>query len=278
VKFAFSTLACPKWSIEEVIEHSTKMGYDGVELRLLNGQVIDPVRDDQAVKGAVLLSRDQGLDVCALDTSCRLNQNDPLERARQIDALRIWIELAHETHVPVLRIFGGEVKPDVDPKPAPELEDTWMVEALGIVAIQAEQAGVTVALETHDAFSSGKRVGTILQQVDSPAIGVLWDSHHTFRCGETTDEVLSLFKNHIAHVHIKDSQQIPNSDTVQYVLMGEGQVPVAEQLQKLSQIGYNGYISVEWEKLWHPELADPEIALPEYIAWLKTWQASQPPA
>ncbi len=275
MKFAFSTLACPKWSLEEVIDHGTKMGYDGVELRLLNGQIIDPERDSLAVKGAVVLSRDQGLDICALDTSCRLNQNDPLERARQITMLRTWIELAHETHVPVLRIFGGQAGANVDPKPAPELEDTWLIEALGIVAVQAEQAGVSVALETHDAFSSAKRVAHIVEQVNSSSIGVLWDSHHTFRCGETTDEVLSLFKNSIAHVHVKDSQQVPNSDTWQYVLLGEGEVPVAEQLLKLSQTGYNGYVSVEWEKLWHPELAEPEIALPEYIAWLKRWDASQ---
>jgi fatty-acyl-CoA synthase len=52
--------------------------------------------------------------------------------------------------------------------------------------------------------------------------------------------------------------------------MGEGEVPVREQLKVLEQYGYNGYVSVEWEKKWHPEIAEPEIALPQHIAWLKS--------
>ena len=204
MKFAFSTLACPKWSIDEVITHATKMGYDGVEFRLLNGQIIDPIRDNDDVKGAVLLCRQRGLDVCAFDTSCRLNQSHPLERALQIDTLRHWIELANETHVPILRVFGGHSKTDIQPKPTPELENTWLAETLGIVAVQAEQAGVSVALETHDDFSSARRIANILQDVNSPAIGVLWDCHHTFRCHESTDEVLVLLGPRIVHTHIKD--------------------------------------------------------------------------
>jgi hypothetical protein len=28
---------------------------------------------------------------------------------------------------------------------------------------------------------------------------------------------------------------------------------------------------VEWEKKWHPHLAEPEVALPQHIALLKEW-------
>jgi fatty-acyl-CoA synthase len=40
-------------------------------------------------------------------------------------------------------------------------------------------------------------------------------------------------------------------------------------LHMLGDRGYDGYVSVEWEKRWHPELAEPEIALPQHIAWLR---------
>jgi len=33
----------------------------------------------------------------------------------------------------------------------------------------------------------------------------------------------------------------------------------------LGQIGYTGYLSLEWEKRWHPEIPDPEIAFPQYM-------------
>ena len=31
--------------------------------------------------------------------------------------------------------------------------------------------------------------------------------------------------------------------------------------------GYDGYYSFEWEKWWHPELAEPEVAFPAYKAF-----------
>ena len=45
------------------------MGYDDVELRLLDGKVIDPVTDHLKVIRATAICRDHGLEVCALDTS-----------------------------------------------------------------------------------------------------------------------------------------------------------------------------------------------------------------
>src|SRR2546430_8150877 len=77
LKFAFSTLGCPGWTIEQAIEAAKDLGYDGIELRLLDGEVIDPAKDVGKVMRAVLLCRACGIEVCALDTSCRLNQHDP---------------------------------------------------------------------------------------------------------------------------------------------------------------------------------------------------------
>jgi hypothetical protein len=52
---------------------------------------------------------------------------------------------------------------------------------------------------------------------------------------------------------------------------------VREALIALHQIGYDGWLSVEWEKHWHPEIAEPEIALPQHVerlrAYLQTLQS-----
>jgi sugar phosphate isomerase/epimerase len=49
-----------------------------------------------------------------------------------------------------------------------------------------------------------------------------------------------------------------------YVLFGEGEFPAAECLRLLQQAGYDGWYSYEWEKAWHPEIADPDVALPPF--------------
>ena len=55
------------------------------------------------------------------------------------------------------------------------------------------------------------------------------------------------------------------------MLLGEGEVPVRDMLALLSAGGYQGWVSVEWEKRWHPEIDAPELALPQHLAVLGTW-------
>jgi hypothetical protein len=35
--------------------------------------------------------------------------------------------------------------------------------------------------------------------------------------------------------------------------------------------GYRGWSSVEWEKRWHPEIEEPEVALPQHLKLLSSW-------
>jgi len=37
----------------------------------------------------------------------------------------------------------------------------------------------------------------------------------------------------------------------------------------LAKNNYQGYYSFEWEKLWHPELPAPELALADYSQAMK---------
>ncbi len=270
MKFAFSTLACPNWSVKQVIENALAMGYDGIEWRLLDGKIIDPVRDSAKVIDAVSACRTRGLDVCALDTSCSFNHAEPEVRAQQIADLLNWVVLAQKVRVPILRVFGGKDQENNSSQPSQDTVNAWVADSLRFVAAKIEQSSVTVALETHDAFSSAHRVANVLQAVNSSRIAALWDSHHPYRVGETVEEVADVLQGHIAHVHVKDARRSSTDSTGwQLVPLGEGEVPVREQLQVLTQRGYTGYVSVEWEKHWHPELAEPEIALPQHIAWLR---------
>jgi sugar phosphate isomerase/epimerase len=270
LKFAFSTLACPQWSLEQVVENALRLGYEGIELRLLDGQLIDPVNDATKVEQAVARCRESGLDVCALDTSCKFNHPDAEERAKQETILRDWIRLAQSVQVPILRVFGGQ-SPETTPPSTVQDEDDRVAESLRNVAPQAEQANVTIALETHDAFSSALRVAQVLKAVGSPAVGALWDSHHPYRVGESALEVVATLRQRIVHVHIKDARRSESeSSGWALVLLGEGEVPVKEQLELLEKNGYTGYVSVEWEKMWHPEIPEPEIALPQHMQWLRS--------
>ena len=188
--------------------------------------------------------------VC-LDTSIELAQ--PFDRA-----LPAAVELASEWGAPAVRVFGGAGGP---------LDE--IARRLEPVLGRAEELGVTIALETHDAFSSAALVAELLQRVPSPAFAAIWDVHHPFRLGESPDDVVRALGARIHLVHVKDARR--NGDDWELVPLGEGEVPVRESLAALAAGGYDGWLTVEWEKRWHPELAEPEVALPRDVATLKRW-------
>jgi hypothetical protein len=37
----------------------------------------------------------------------------------------------------------------------------------------------------------------------------------------------------------------------------------------MGQVKYDGFVSFEWEKKWHPEIAGAEIALPHFTRWFR---------
>jgi sugar phosphate isomerase/epimerase len=266
LRLAFSTLACPEWSLEEVVDAAHRYGYDGVELRLIDGGVIDS-RTPAAERDRVLRTFSAaGVPIAALDTSIRLAGESG---AGDVEAeLRSFLELAHQWEAPVLRVFGGEWAPDRSRNQVFQ----QVAHLLMSVASEAEQLGVTIALETHDAFASASAVADVLELTSSAAVGALWDTHHPYRMGESPERVWELLGSRIMHVHVKDARRSAGSSSEwDLALLGEGDVPVAAALQVLQRHGYNGWVSVEWEKKWHPEIADPELALPQYAELLRQW-------
>jgi sugar phosphate isomerase/epimerase len=248
VKVAVSNLAAPAWTLERTLEAVHEYGYDGLELRLLRGEPIDVLSVDPATR-RTLAGADVPL-VC-LDTSIELAK--PFERE-----LFAALELAREWRAPAVRVFGG---------PSPELAD--IARRLDPVLDRAEAAGVTIALETHDSFASAVLLGEVLQRVERPSFAAIWDVHHPYRMGESPEVVLGALGGRIHLVHLKDARRV--DDDWALVGLGEGEVPVRESLAALTASGYDGWLTVEWEKRWHPELAEPEVALPRERATLRRW-------
>jgi sugar phosphate isomerase/epimerase len=141
---------------------------------------------------------------------------------------------------------------------------------LNRLASKAEEAGVALALETHDDFSRASDVAAVLRHVSSQSIGALWDTQPPYESGESTTQVLDLLGQRILHAHVKDARKASGGRS-ELVLLGEGEVPIREILRQLVARGYRGYAAVEWEKKWNPEIAEPEVALPQHLHMLREY-------
>jgi sugar phosphate isomerase/epimerase len=270
MKLAFTTLACPDWTLEQAVAAAQRYGYAGIELRLLDGQLVSADLDETARRRVREVCATAGLPIVCVDTSVRIAQPDPAEREAQIQAGLAMLELAAAWESPVIRVFGG---PPAD-TPA-DAAIAGAVECLAPLAERGRALGVAVALETHDAFSSSMVVRQVLDRVPGPGAGALWDTLHPFRVGNTLDEAIANLRDRLLHVHVKDGRRPadggPNWDLT---LLGDGEVPMPDILAALQRAGYDGWLAVEWEKKWHPELDAPEIALPQHAEKLRAYLAA----
>jgi sugar phosphate isomerase/epimerase len=263
-RLAFSTLAFPGTTLARAASLGSEYGYQGIELRLIDGELIDPSMPASARSAVRQTVAAVGLPIVAVDSSIRLTDEDPGPEISR------FLTLASEWECPLVRVFGGTLSDD------PQVRQDQIKAAAKVLEAAlplAERAGVAVGLETHDSFSSAAVVAEALALVDSTWVGAVWDSHHPYRMGETPQEVYDLIGQRVLLAQVKDARRAPErADGWQLTLLAQGEVPVREMLDLLDQGGYQGWISVEWEKRWHPEIEDPELALPQHIELLRTWQ------
>jgi sugar phosphate isomerase/epimerase len=262
-RLAFSTLAFPDATLATAASLGRGWGYSGIELRLIDGELIDPSLPASA--RAQVKQDLGGLPVVAVDSSIRLTDDDPGP-----ELLR-FLELASEWEAPLVRVFGGTLPPD-DPARRGRLRAAATVLESALPA--ATRLGVAIGVETHDDFAASATVAALLALVDPAAVacgnvGAVWDSHHPHRMGETPDQVQANIGRHTLLAQVKDARR--QDGGWELVLLGQGEVPVRPMLNLLAAGGYPGWISVEWEKRWHPEIAAPEVALPQHLEVLSGW-------
>jgi len=263
LRIAFSTLAFPDATLAEATALGRSWGYAGVELRLIDGQLIDSsisAAERLRVKQTIAATR---LPIVSADSSIILTGQEAGPE------LRRFLELANDWESPIIRIYGGLLAEE------PETRRTQMEAAAGVLekAIPlAERLGVAIAIETHDSFSASLVVAELLAMVQSKWVGALWDTHHPHRMDERPAEVYEHIGSRVLHVQVKDARRsAAHKGGWQLVPLGEGEVPVREIIRLLAAGGYGGYISVEWEKYWHPDIEEPEIALPQHLMVLREW-------
>jgi sugar phosphate isomerase/epimerase len=91
---------------------------------------------------------------------------------------------------------------------------------------------------------------------------------------EQIDETIDNIGPLILHTHFKDSvfeHREGESPCFRYVFFGEGELPVAEILKALRRIRYDGFLSLEWEKMWQPNIEEPDVVFPQYISRMKAF-------
>ncbi|HKQ80547.1 MAG TPA: sugar phosphate isomerase/epimerase family protein [Blastocatellia bacterium] len=269
----FSTLGCPNWEWKTILEQAARHGFAAIEMRGLTGEMdlsqspqFTGAKLNESLKDMAALE----LKISGLGASTNLHEPEAGKRAKQMDEAKRFIELAHRLSAPYVRVFPNQLVKGEERKTTIDR----IVTGLRELGDHAKGSGVEVIVESHGEFTTSPPLLEIIQGAAHPNVAFLWDAHHTCVAGEKPAETFKQLGRYVRHTHLKDSRA-PKGDEKgrRYVLTGSGEVPVKETVKVLAAGGYRGYYSFEWEKKWHPEIEEPEIAIPHYAKVMRQYLA-----
>jgi sugar phosphate isomerase/epimerase len=268
MKLSFTTLGCPAWDLDTIISQALKMGFDGVDFRGYH-KVLEiytlPEFNEQAKTTAQRFA-DAGLEVPCFSSSARAFNPDEQKRRVSLEEVRQYARLCAIFGARYIRVFGGAIG-DTPPtiaidRAARDLEAMFEI---------ASDHGARILVETHDNWVDSDLMHRLIGDLDGDMAGVLWDISNPIRQHSEPPELTWInLGRYIEYTHWKDSRLDPLSkDGYTYTHFGEGDLPLETILKLLKNGNYQGYLALEWEKLWHPELAEPEIAFPKFVQTMR---------
>ncbi len=266
---AFSTLGCPKWSFEEIVKCAVENGYNGIEIRGIKGELYlpkCPEFGEARIAETKRLIKDNNLKIVDLGSSTQLHHADIAKRKINLDEAKRFIDLAAKINCPNIRVFPDDLPKDQ----TQEQSIALIINGLLELSEYAKGSSVNVLLESHGKVVQSDLLYQIMKSVNRPNVGLVWDIFNMWSITkEPPTEVHKKLQPYIRHIHVKDA--IMENGKEKYVLLGEGEAPIKEALSVLRKSNFQGYYSFEWEKMWHPEIQEPEIAIPHFAQKIKNY-------
>jgi sugar phosphate isomerase/epimerase len=263
VLLSFSTLGCPDWTFLKIAEFAAQHGYRGLEIRGIQRQMdltkVPEFSTDDSRRQTLALMKRKKLSFVNLGSSATLHFAEGAEREKNLTEGRQVIDLAQQLRCPFVRVFPNNFPKEREKKETIDL----IVKGLKELGTYAGPKGVMVLMETHGDAVWINDLTTIMQAVDHTNVGLIWDAANMWTVTKEPPALAyEALKNFIRHTHIKDAKMVNGKP--EYTLLGRGDVPIFEAVDALQKGGYKGFYSFEWEKLWHPELPEPEMAIADY--------------
>jgi sugar phosphate isomerase/epimerase len=219
------------------------LGVAGVEFQDIHFPETRPAYLDRLRRAAA----DRGLAVIGIGIHNDFGRRDECLRASEVVKAKQWVEVAERLGAPMVRVFAGW--------PEGAASERWvdMIVALREAAVFAQAAGVRLALENEAGFTpSVAEHLRILEEVDSPALGLLLDTGNYPTGWPSVEQAAP----RAMHVHAKFWKVGPGGE--------EPTMDYPGLLAQLRRAGYRGWITFEYEA------AEPEATgLPRAFGYLR---------
>ena len=261
MKLSFSIKGWQNYGWEDYCNIASELGFAGVELHNIKNKEFRSVNNPFDPANSFAIVRDminRGLSIPCLDAACNIADAEAFDvNCKEIEDC---IKTARNLKIPYVRIHAGTSITDGD------MELT--VKCLEKMLPVAEKADVTLLLETVGLFATTEKLRDVLNFFASDSLGALWDMYHTyFSASETPEVTIKNLGAYVKHVHIKDSKR--DGETLNYCLIGEGELPMSDMMNSLRAVNYDGFISLEWDPKWLDEIDDIEVIFAHFVSFMQ---------
>lgn len=274
MRIGFSTVGCPGWDLKTIVTQAQVMGFVGVEIRALRGQLHLPLCPELAADPAATqaLFAEHHVELICLASSAAFHSRNPHEVEDNKAVAREYIELAGRLGCPFVRVFGAEIpRKRLFGYESRERVLARIAAALRELAAFAQQHRVTLLVENSGDFVDSQSIWFLVDAANSPAVRACWAPFAAMTRGEHPNTSIPRLGRKIGLVHLCDGKFLNDGAVESVELPGQGNLDVPLLIELLKGIAFDGFVVFDWPKLWNTSLADPERAFPaaqKYLAAL----------
>ncbi len=218
---------------------------EGINVLMLDDHEIASVKQAVDRQGLYVSCLTSPIFKCALDPNRRVEVGDTFGFQKEsiedhFQLLHRAFTIARQLGTKNIRVFSFWREED------PEKYESEIAEYLWQAGSLAMKEGITLLLENEPACNGGfaTEIGRLVRMVNLDGLKVLWDPGNEAYGGRSAyPEGYEEIRGLVRHVHIKDAHILNGHPKC--VPIGDGVVPFQEQIQALSQDGYDGLFSIE---------------------------------
>lgn len=246
-RLAICSETFPGASFSGICEAARRTGYTGLEIDPSNLSA-DPASLSAAERRTLSTRmKENGLQYCGLHSFLKapaglhLTTPDTTVRTRTWDYFTRLIDLAADLGPSPVMVLGSSKQRQAIGGTTPSDAAKRLAEGLSGVAPQAARRGVTILVEPlapHlcNVVNTMAEAIAIVDQVNSPAVQSMFDTHNTTAETAPLPEVIRKHFPRIRHVHLNELDgRYP----------GAGDFAFGPVLQTLRDLNYRGWLSVE---------------------------------
>lgn len=224
--------------IEESIRKAAEMGYDGVELALMDRDQVDVARVERLIRA-------HGLGIPVVSTGqvfaghrLWFTDPDPARRRRAVAIVKGLVDVAAEF---AAMVNLGRVRGFVAEGETAAIAESRFAEAVREIAAYAQPKGVALILEPVNRYeinfiNSVEEGAALLERLAIPGLKLMPDVFHMNIEDASIEGSLARHIAHIAYVHFADSNRLAP---------GWGHLDFGAIVESLRAVGFTGWTSVE---------------------------------